>query len=164
MKYLQLLLVFSFVFLVACEKDDKNLSLQDFSSVIPNGWVCEIIESNFELNDIPKNAENPIAIIKYRNINREFIKYVDTKVNPSLTLNLYPINQKKELIDFIKSQQIFSWCIPIYYGETNNYFIITSPCFINNGTFTNEADSSINDLHESLKTILTVKEYDLIDN
>jgi hypothetical protein len=80
-------------------------------------------------------------------------------INPSLVLDLYPVSKKEELIQFLKSQQIFSWCIPEYFGETEEYFIITSPCFINSGTFTSEADSSIIDLYKALSEIIKVKKY-----
>jgi hypothetical protein len=64
----------------------------------------------------------------------------------------------------IESQQIYSWCIPIYYGETKDYFILTSPCFINGGNFTEQADSSIVDLQNALNTVITKKNYDFIGN
>ncbi len=134
-------------------------TLEDFCAIVPNDWDCEIIKDDFSKNDIPKNAENPVVILKYKNLNREFTRYVDTKVNPSLTLDIYSIRQKKELIDFIKSQQLYSWCIPSYYGETKDYFILTSPCFINGGCFTDEANACINDLHAALDKIIDKKEY-----
>ena len=132
--------------------------------VKPKGWECEIIENNFSINDIPKNADIPSAIVKFTNPNREFTGFTDSIVNPSLTIDFYAIHKKQELLNFIKSQQIFSWCIPIYYGETNDYFIITSPCFINGGSFTEEANSSISDLHEAIKSIMTVNDYTEISN
>ena len=63
------------------------------------------------------------------------------------------------LIEFIKSQQLYSWCIPMYYGETKDYFILTSPCFINGGAFTDEANDCISDLHEALISIITINVY-----
>lgn len=138
----------------ACENDVIDTKIEDFCSVKPDGWDCEIIESNFNPNDIPQNADTPVAIVKYYNSNREF-----DGVNPSLTLNFYPIDQKDDLVNFIKSQQIFSWCIPIYFGETKDYFIITSPCFKNSGIFTENANSGIADLYAALDKIIIKKEY-----
>ncbi|MFC0877472.1 hypothetical protein ACE01N_12800 [Saccharicrinis sp. FJH2] len=144
---------------ISCEKADKNPALDDFCSAAPAGWNCEIVRDNFDIRDYPKNADVPLAVIKYQNPDRAFEKYVDTPVSSSLILDFYPIAQKQELITFIKSQQMYSWCIPIYYGETKEYFIITSPCFINSGTFTDEADACIEDLHNALEELITKNSY-----
>jgi len=159
-----LFLMLFVLFLFACDKDEMDTSLEDFCNVKPDGWNCEIIESNFNPSDIPQNADTPIAIVKYTSSNREFNGIGQTNVNPSLVLNLYPIKHKDDLLSFIKSQQIFSWCIPIYFGETKDYFVITSPCFKNSGTFTEEANSSIADLYAALDKIIIKKDYELIDN
>jgi len=159
-----LFLMLLVLFLFACEKNLMDTSLEDFCNVKPDGWNCEIIESNFNLSDIPQNADTPIAIVKYYNSNREFNGIGQTNVNPSLILNLYPMEQKDDLLNFIKSQQFFSWCIPRYFGETKDYFIITSPCFKNSGTFTEEANSSIADLYAALDKIIIKKDHELIDN
>jgi hypothetical protein len=149
--------------LVSCEKNESDPSINDLCAVAPIGWESEIIKDNFNENDIPKNTPQPIIIIKYVNQDKKFTYFAGgTEIHPSLKLNLYPITKKGELIAFIKSQQIFSWCIPIYYGETKEYFIITSPCFINEGSFTSDANSCINDLHTALKSIISVKDYGLI--
>ena len=152
------------IILFSCDKIITNPSLEEFCSVAPNGWECELITDSFNQNDIPQKADNPVAIIKYKNPSREFERFESTKVNPSLTLDLYSILLKEELIDFIKSQQMYSWCIPTYFGETNDYFIITSPCFINSGSFTDEADSCISDLYKALESLMTINDYDLIGN
>lgn len=158
-KFLFLIIFISFS-LLSCEKEEKNPTLNDFCNIKPFGWDCEIIQNDFDKNDIPQNAKEPIAVVKYKNTNRELIHLSGTKLYPSLILDLYPIEQKLELIDLIKSQQLYSWCIPIYYGETKDYFILTSPCFINAGTFTEQADSSINDLQNALNKIITKNNYD----
>ena len=162
--HLSLTVIFLLMIFSSCEKVEKRTTLEDFCNAKPNGWECEIIEDNFSLNDMPKNSDFPIAIIKFKNLTREFNGFPDSKINPSLTIVFYSINKKQVLIDFIKSQQLYSWCIPIYYGETEDYFIITSPCFINSGSFTDESDSCISDLHEALRGIMTIKDYDLIGN
>ena len=161
MKINALSIIFISIILYSCEKT-INPTLDEFCSVIPTGWECEVIQDTFNTNLIPRNARTPIAILKYINLNREFTGIGDAKVNASLILDLYSIQQKEELIQFIKSQQIYSWCIPRYYGETERYFIITSPCFINSGYFTDEANTCIEDLHSALKSIITVNEYNLI--
>jgi len=149
---------------VSCEEDQKNPAPEDFCSVKPDGWDCEIIQSDFNIADYPKNSEIPVAIIKYTNLNREFSRYDDSKTNPSLVLDLYPIEEKDDLEDFINSQRLYSWCIPLYFGETKEYFIMTSPCFINGGSFTEEADSCIADLYKALEGILVSMDQEFIQN
>ncbi len=163
MKMIYLLLSASFLLVTvhSCEKEKTDPELELFCNVKPAGWECEIIRDHFDMNDIPRNADNPVAIIKYRNPGLEFTTIDSTKENPSLTLDLYPAKQKQELTELIQSQQMYSWCIPIYYGETEDYYIITSPCFINKGSFTEEADSCISALHQSLSTILTKMNSDI---
>jgi hypothetical protein len=150
------------VMTVSCDDQHQETRISDFNdfcSVAPEGWTCNITTSDFDSEKIPQDAETPIAIIEYWNPNITFTSYLETKVNPSLIIDIYEISRKQELLDFIGSQQLYSWCIPMYYGETREYFILTSPCFINGGSFTDEANSSIDDLHEALKEIITVKEY-----
>lgn len=148
---------------LSCEQNEKNPELEDFCNVKPDGWDCEIIQSDFNLTDYPRNAEIPMAIIKYINLNREFSRYDDKKTNPSLTLDLYSIEEKEDMEDFVNSQRLYSWCIPIYFGETEEYFITTSPCFINGGSFTEEADSCIADLYKALEGILIKINRDLTE-
>ena len=70
-------------------------------------------------------------------------------------LNVYS-EEKKELLDFIiESQQVASECIPIYYGEVKPYYIVTSPCVINNGDFTDDAQIQVMPLHKKFKDELT---------
>lgn len=157
-KFIKPLLLVLLIFL-SCEKNEPNPTLEEFCSIAPDGWQCEIKGDNFDNADIPQNAPEPIAVIKYTNPQKNFTTHLETTDISSLTLDFYPIEQKAMLIGFIKSQQMYSWCIPIYYGETEKYFIVSSPCFINGGSFTEEANSSIEDLHDALKNIITVKDY-----
>lgn len=166
--YSHLLFFIIAVLLTSCDKEDnnndKNQAFGEFCSIAPDGWECTIITSDFQIQYIPQNADTPVAIINYRNPNVEFTRYPDIKVNPSLILDFYEIERKQELIDFITSQMPYSWCIPTYYGETKEYFIITSPCFISGGTFTDEANASISDLHDALKSIITINDYNFYGN
>lgn len=160
---LKFLFIIILVGLYSCEKNEKNPSLQEFDNIKPNGWECEIIVDDFNPSDIATNADNPTAIVKYTNVNRQFEGITgQTDLTPSLILNLYPINQRKKLVDFIKSQMVYSWCIPIYYGETKRHFIVTSPCFMNSGVFTEHAKSNIEDLYAALDKIVSKRDYGLI--
>lgn len=165
MKALLFLSIFFSAILISCDKNEMNPTIEEFCSSAPDGWEYEIFRENFDRRNIPQNADTPAVIIKFINIDRQFSYFMgNAEVHPSLILNFYSIKQKKELISFIKSQQMYSWCIPLYYGETKDYFIITSPCFINGGSFTDEANSCIQDLHDALKRFIVINDYGLITN
>lgn len=154
-KFLYLLFIVILFSIQSCDKENINPGIEDFCRAKPEGWVCEIIQSDLKEYNFQENTLTPIAIIKYKSLNREITTSNNQKENPSLIINLYSIAQKDELIDFIQSQAMYSWCIPIYYGESKEYFVVTSPCFINGGSFTEEAKASIEDLHQALAGILT---------
>jgi hypothetical protein len=150
----------------SCEKTpgnhEKSDALNAYCSIVPEGWDCQMILDHFNPDDIPANTGDPLAIIKYTNTNRVFTTSEDLEVHPSLILNIYSIRQQEDLIQLIKSQQLYSWCIPAYYGETDTHFVLTSPCFINGGCFTEEANSSIEDLHKALESFIQKNDYGLI--
>jgi len=148
--------IFVMISFLSCEKDIKNPTLDDFCNIKPNGWECEIIQENFDPNDFPRNNPVPYAIVKYSNPNRECLS-LNMKITPSLILDMYPIKQKEELIGLVKSQMMYSWCIPMYYGETKDYFIITSPCFNNGG-------ACMTDLQNALKNVITVNDYKIYED
>jgi hypothetical protein len=165
-KSLLLILVMTSIVFLSHAQDKKVSDFDKFCNIKPDGWECQIIKDNFDINDIPRNAATPLAIVKYNNPNREFdgCGIGETNLIPSLILDFYPINRKQELLKLIKSQRYYSHCIPIYYGETEDYFIITSPCFKNNGTFTEEANSMIEDLYKALDSIIIKRDYYLNQN
>jgi len=73
------------------------------------------------------------------------------KINPLLWLYFYDIAKKQEIMEIIVKESIYSWCIPIYFDETKKYIVVTSPCYINSGIFTEEAKSYYSPLEKSLK-------------
>ncbi|MCK3684973.1 hypothetical protein [Maribellus sp. YY47] len=143
-------------------QDTAECKTNVFCELVPDGWECQIIKENFPEDDIPKHTPTPEAIVKYYHPNREFENMNSIgqeRVNPALILNLYPISRKNELSKFIKSQQYLSHCIPVYFGETADYFIITSPCFKNKGVYTEEANSAIADLYKALDCAVVKRKY-----
>jgi hypothetical protein len=147
--------------LFSCEKTEKENKFDGFCNVTPDDWKCEIIEDNFEENYIPKNTISPLAIVTYECPLEEIIKIsgLGSTMPPVFILDIYPIEMKDDLIDFINSQQLYSWCIPMLYGETEDYLLLTSPCFINYGNLTDEGKSKIKELHTSLQETLMESYY-----
>lgn len=129
---------------------------QNFTGEIisANGY-SKIITQNSEEMVLPHGLGEPIAIVNFVNLNEEIEYYPDTetgkKHNPSLLLYFYNITEKQEIMKIIDQEKLYSWCIPIYYDETKKYIIVTSPCYINSGIFTDEAKSYYSPLEKSLK-------------
>jgi len=147
------------ILLLASSCQERNLteSLDEFCAIAPEGWECEIITADFSVADIPRDAPEPLAIVKYANPDREF-EFVGDTVTASLVLDLYPAGDKRELENLIADQAMYSWCIPIYFGKNSDFYILTSPCFRNSGSYTDDANASIEDLYEALGTIIDMKE------
>jgi hypothetical protein len=129
---------------------------QDFiDEAIPASGYSKVITQNSEEMAIPHGLKKPAAIVNFANPNKE-IEYnpdviTDKKYNPSLRLYFYNIMEKQEIMEIIDREKIYSWCIPIYFDETKKYIIVTSPCYINSGIFTEEAKNYYSSLEKSLK-------------
>lgn len=123
--------------------------------VIPDSGYGKIIIQNSEEMEIPHGIGKPVAIVNFTNPNKEFEYYPGVKTgkeyNPSLILYFYHIAEKQEIMEIVDEEKIYSWCIPIYFDETKEYIIVTSPCYINSGIFTEEAKSYYSPLEKSLK-------------
>ncbi|MCF8225315.1 MAG: hypothetical protein K9J30_05510 [Bacteroidales bacterium] len=108
--------------------------LDEFYNSTPEGWSCEILQNSFDTLPIPQGPdgrlEDPIAVIIY---SKESLGCTNNK---SLFLQVYDISKKDKLEQIIADSQIYSWCIPIFFGENENYYVITSPCYLSNGCWT----------------------------
>ena len=123
--------------------------------VIPANGYSKIITQNSEEMVLPQGLMKPVAIVNFANPNKE-IEYspgvkTDKKINPSLLLYFYNVTEKQKILEIIDHEKIYSWCIPIYFDETKKYIIVTSPCYINSGIFTEEAINYYSPLEKSLK-------------
>lgn len=122
---------------------------------IPEGWNYTIITKDLEDIERPQGLWEPVAIVNFANPDKEIGYYPDSKNNkkyyPSLQLYFYNITEKQEIMEIIDKEFMHSSCIPIYFGETGKYIIVTSPCYINSGIFTEEARNYYSPLEKSLK-------------
>ena len=96
-----------------------------------SNWIPQCINSDWN----PQYMEAPLFNIHFKDTCHLASRYEggSEAIQPNLILCFYPISQKDTLIQIIDRSGGFSWCIPIQYDETKKYFIITSPCFRNNG-------------------------------
>ncbi len=110
--------------------------------------------------EIDKNISNLVGLEKalfqlsFKNENEYLIREVtpnkQVKFNPSLKLLFYDIKNKEEISKAIKKTEMMSSNIPIYYSETKEYMILTSPGYINGGVYTKEAKALIEPLDKAL--------------
>lgn len=70
---------------------------------------------------------------------------------PSLRLHFHPIANKPKIMATIEAESLYSWDIPIYYAETADYLVVTSPGWINGGVYTDEAQKLAAPLQKALK-------------
>lgn len=129
---------------------------QNFTGeVIPASGYGKIITQNSAEMPIPHGLGKPAAIVNFTNPNIEIGYYpgvgTDRKYNPSLRIYFYNITEKKGIMQTIDREILRSYCVPIYFDETERYIIITSPCYINSGIFTEEAKNHYAPLEKSLK-------------
>jgi hypothetical protein len=50
-----------------------------------------------------------------------------TKVNPTIPLYFYDIADRPKVMEVVRKEMIYSWDIPVYFGETDRYVVVTSP-------------------------------------
>ena len=126
---------------------DEILNIEE---CIPEGWNCTIMTRNLEEIARPHGVWKPIAIVRFINPTAEFER-PGGQTNPSLWLYIYDIAEKQEIMEIIAKEIIYSWCTPMYFDETKKYIIVTSPCYINSGVFTEEAKGYYSPLEQSLR-------------
>ncbi len=73
------------------------------------------------------------------------------ELSPLLQIYLYDIADKPHIQEVIKKERLYSWNIPLYFGETEEYFIVTSPSYVNHGVFTEEAKETIHPMWNVLR-------------
>lgn len=129
---------------------DAKISSEITDIIIPDGWTCTVLTEELEKAERPHGLHAPIAITEFTNKTVEISGH-NKKINPSLNLYFYNISEKEKIKSIIKKEALYSWNIPVYFDETKNFIIITSPSYINNGIFTEEAKKYYSPLEKSLK-------------
>lgn len=163
-KIIVLFIILSFS-AINCTNDDNpetEMIWDEFCSIIPDDWDAKIYTKDFSSSIIISGLEDdPDFIIKYFKPDTKIEDPYGDMIYPELILNFFDIKYKQELIDLIAEQKNYSWCITWYYGETDKYFIVTSPCYINRGILGGEDFQYFNSLNESLKKV--IKQYNYFD-
>ena len=118
--------------------------------VIPASGCGKIITHNSEEMVIPHGLWKPMAIVNFTNPTIELEKAVDVYINPSLWLYFYDIKEKQDIMDIIDKEFFYSWCVPVYFDETDRYIVVSTLC---NGkaNFSEDFDKSLKEFFEKFK-------------
>jgi hypothetical protein len=152
------------VFLYACQKNSSDTvdtttlpqtAYDSFCIVKPSNWTCRIYQEGFDTLPKVQAVEKPLAVIKFEEPTKTLTFFSTLTIKPSLYLYVYDVAKRDTLEKIIKKQIIYSWCTPMFYGENAKYYVITSPCYINSGDFSTQANDLINPLHLSFKKVFT---------
>ncbi len=130
---------------------ELGTEIVNVGDVLPPGWNFTIITQNLEEIPRPHGLWNPVAVVNFTNPSLSFKGAGGEHQHLSLWLYFYNISEKHEIMGIIANESIYSWCIPIYFNETHQYIIVTSPCCINGGVFTEETQQYYIVLEKSLK-------------
>ena len=146
------------IFFSGCTHQNSSVSnlklgeeITKIGNAVPKGWNYTIITQNLEGLSRPHGLWSPVAIVNFTNPSLDFEVPGGYSQHPSLSLYFYNISEKQEITGTIANESVFSWCIPIYFNETHSYIIVTSPCYINGGVFTDAAQGYYTVLEKSLK-------------
>jgi len=139
-----------FILIEEAIRVDAKISSEITGITIPAGWTCTVLTEELEKMERPHGLWVPLAIAEFVNRTVEF-KGHNRTFNPSLKLYFYDISEKEKIKSIIKKEALYSWNIPVYYDETGKYIIVTSPGYINNGIYSEEAKQYYSPLEKSLK-------------
>lgn len=113
--------------------------------VLPKGWQCTLIEEPGKMGH-PHGLDEPLFRIDFVNPAESF----ETR-HPSLRLHFHSIKDKASILKTIERERVYSWVIPVYYAETKDYLIVTSPAWINEGDYHDTPRRLVAPLDEALK-------------
>jgi hypothetical protein len=132
--------------------------LPGIQSALPAPWTCRISGPSDSLI-WPQGIFKPLFTASFVDTVHRITGCSSKSDHPNLLLCFYAFSLRDTIDTIIKTQSIFSWCIPIKYLESTAYCIVTSPCYINNGCFSAEAkrliaplDSALADYFNPLRT------------
>ena len=123
---------------------------------LPDGWECTVEKTDGQKGH-PHGLKEPMFRVDITNPN-EIIPDRPNKKRPSIQLYFYQIDSKPLVMKIIKEQAPHSWDIPIYFGETEEYVVVTSPSYVNHGVFTEEAKRTIRPAWKVLRKYIECKE------
>ncbi len=162
------LLLCAFPLSAAFAGDSTNVEPQvvrDIRARLPAGWNCVVYQAK-DVKAVPHGLGKPVFQVVATNTNLSFVKSeapLLTKQSPVIPLYFYRHSEKADLMQIIEKERMYSWSIPIYFGETDEFLVVTSPAFVNGGVFTPEARHALRPMWKVLRELIPNKEKTGVD-
>ncbi|MCP4583542.1 MAG: hypothetical protein GY839_18185 [candidate division Zixibacteria bacterium] len=159
---LSLLLIF---FCSSPQPGPKTVTLISGLQVdLPHGWKYTVV-TDVGNKGYPQGLDEPVFRVDFTN--PVVLFNADTKrginYNPSVKLYFYLIASKPDIMEAIKKYAYSSSYPPLYFGETAEYIVVTSPSYINSGVYSEEAIKAIRPLWFALREHIECKEDSLLE-
>jgi hypothetical protein len=113
----------------------------------------------------PHGLDEPAFRIDFTNPTASFPEWASVETNqpkwrrPSLRLHFHPIAGKPLILKTIEREQMYSWDIPTSYAETRDFIVVTSPAWINEGDYSDDARKLMKPLERALKECFWLKKF-----
>jgi hypothetical protein len=144
-----------------CSTDSDIALVSQIRNELPSGWVCTVVNQDGQKGH-PHGLDEPLFRADFTNPQQVFEapkgKNRAIKLNPLIQLYFYDIHSKAHTIKVIREESRYSWNIPIYFGETDKYIVVTSPSYVNHGVFTEDAKKTIWETWKVLRKHIVNKE------
>jgi hypothetical protein len=132
---------------------------------LPTRWDCTVLQGD-EVKLVPHGLKRPLFEFIASNTNVSFVKDPDapkgTK-NPIIPLCFFRQTEKAEIMKVIETESSLSWNIPVYFGEIDEFVVVTSPAYVNGGVFAPEARRALRPMWQLLRDIIPNKEKSEVD-
>ena len=154
--------------LAALTGDSTNVEPQivrDIRAKLPAGWNCAFYKGK-DVKLVPHGVDKPVFQVVATNTNLTFEKALlsrVTKQNPVIPLYFYRHGEKAGLMKIIERERFGSWNTPTYFGETDEFVVVTSSGLVNAGVFTPEARHALGPMWKVLRELIPKKEKTTVD-
>jgi hypothetical protein len=132
---------------------------------LPVGWDCTVLQGD-DVKLVPHGLKQPLLQFVASNTNVSFVKDPGapqgTK-SPVIPLYFYRQTEKAEIMKIIEKESVLSWNIPVYFGETDEFVVVTSPAYVNGGVFTPEARRALHPMWQVLRDVIPNRENTRVD-
>ena len=123
---------------------------------VPKGWQCSLIQEPGKMGHAT-GLDEPAFRLDFTNPKETFTDNWRSNAmclhHPSLRLDFYPLAAKERILNTIDAERVHSGEIPTYYAETQDYILVTSPAWINEGYHSEEAQKLLAPLEQALRKL-----------
>jgi len=124
--------------------------ISGIGEILPDGWTMNFTNIPGEIGH-PHGLNESLFRIDFVDTAHKFECFAGRESSPSLRLHFYNISEKSLILEIIQAETIYSWDIPIYFDETAQYIVVSSPSYVNGGCYTDEATAFYQPLDTALR-------------